>query len=482
MGVPLPAERIDRGLRLRGNKAARLQWSYLQGASASQTGQRWVELAILGGRGRVQILPGAVEASASSSGPLMRRLEASSRVDGRRTEVVRFVWIDGSEQISEREVFLESWQSPSDEIFQAGEARRLDDGSIIDSRLRVEMQPRFWRRAGILPPGGKLAAAIRRQLMEALQHLPPAPGERGRGDYMRGDAVVTNLEFDTVLALLRLGLVTGDHRVLRMAYAGARHCIDRDLDRESGLPFRHGPEHRHASPEPGHVWIQGLLLAGCVFADRELIAAARSLGLSLANRLNRPVPQAREAGETWRDRLRDEAWPLWELEMLLAFEEQPKLMAVADKLVVQILTRWDERNGVLRYGEGVSRGEAYKERAWLTGGILLPALRAHLRRSNSPVVAKRIKALEAGLLRVIRSGKEGMPLQYWLREGQVFSVFRSLETPEAIMILEGLSPRAQADCLRRSGLSPAVKGMLAPDDPKIATNFSMIGRCAWVYR
>jgi len=262
----------------------------------------------------------------------------------------------------------------------------------------------------------------------------------------------------------------------------ARHSIDRDLDRESGLPYRHGRDHRHAPPEPGHVWLQGLLLTGLVFADRELIDAARSIGRSLAARLSR-MPQLQLVGEdAWRDRLRDEAWPLWELEILLAFEDHPKIRAAADRLAARMLARWDARNRALRYGEGESRGEAYKERAWLTGGLLLPALRAHHRRTGQRPVGRLIADLEAQLRQQILAAGEGMPVQYWLRDGQAFSIFRLSRAPEAVMLLEGLSPRVLKRCLRRAGLRDSLLGVLEADDPNLATSFSMVGRCTWIYR
>ncbi|MHC5065297.1 MAG: hypothetical protein ACYTG5_15120 [Planctomycetota bacterium] len=482
LGVPLRVEDLDRGLRLRGSKGARLQWSYLQAEADSPSARRWVELAILGARKRVQVMAGGVEAESDLVGAVYRRETASISSPGRRVAETRILWADGGQELGRREVFLEPWWSPGGERFAAGEARRLDGRDLLATQLRGQVVAKHWRRVGLLPPGGRLAGDLRERLLDSVKRLPTAPGERGRGDFLRGSGVVTNLEFDSCLALLRLGLFAGDREILAMAHAAARHCIDRDLDRESGLPFRHGPEHRHAPPEPGHVWVQGLLLTGCVLADRELIDAARALALSLANRLSQARHLEQGEEEPWRDRLRDQAWPLWELEVMLAFEDHPKLRAAADRLVAQILGRWDERNAVLRYGEGESRGEAYKERAWLTGGILLPALRAHQRRRGDRSLSKVIERLEERLLRLIRSGDEGMPLQYWVRDGQVFGVFRSHGVPEAVMMMEGLAPRALKSCLRRSGILEATSGLLQVDDPMLATSFSMVGRCLWIYR
>src|SRR5690606_15079637 len=101
--------------------------------------------------------------------------------------------------------------------------------------------------------------------------------------YGRSNGVVTNLEFDTALGFARLWLAHEDPALLRRALDSARHLIDRDLDAD-GLPFRHGKDHRVAANEPGHTWLAGLLLVGCLSADDELIAAAGTIARGLARR------------------------------------------------------------------------------------------------------------------------------------------------------------------------------------------------------
>ena len=47
--------------------------------------------------------------------------------------------------------------------------------------------------------------------------------------------------------------------------------------------------HRTAGPDTGHCWLRGLLLTGCLFADRELIELAMTIGRSLAERVRKLV-------------------------------------------------------------------------------------------------------------------------------------------------------------------------------------------------
>ena len=187
---------------------------------------------------------------------------------------------------------IRNWTSETAEQFAAGEAQRVVDQGLIQRCLRARIPAKAWSRAGVLPKSGRLGAKLRAQLLEAVPNLPELPGDRGRGDYGRAGGVVTNLEFDTCLALVRLALAGEQQGILQRALESAWHLLDRDLDQATGLPYRHGRDHRQSQPEIGPVWLQGLLLVGCVFADRELIAAARSIGNSLGQRLRKASPLA----------------------------------------------------------------------------------------------------------------------------------------------------------------------------------------------
>src|SRR5262249_28372034 len=156
------------------------------------------------------------------------------------------------------------------------------------------------------PPDQGLARVLRPWLQQVAQALIELPGARGAGDFGRSGGVVTNLEYDTTWALLRLALALADEDLLLRARRCAWHPIDRDLDAARGLPFAHGKEHRSSPAEPGHVWLRGLLWTAAVTADDELLGGARQIAHALA------AMPAR--GEGRQERARDYGWPLQELE------------------------------------------------------------------------------------------------------------------------------------------------------------------------
>jgi hypothetical protein len=305
-------------------------------------------------------------------------------------------------------------------------------------------------------------------------------GARGRGDYARSGGVVTNLEFDTPLAFLRLGLAGADRELLRSGLEAAQHLLDHDVDPASGLPCRHGSDHRSGPAEPGHVWLEGLLLAGCIAADDRLIAGARSIAHSLAR--HPPRPLERSAGAAGLERGRDFAWPLLALEAWLRHEPSPSCARAADAYAAAIAERWDHAAGVVRFAEGEQRGQTYEERTWLTGGMLLPALRAHLGRRADRRIAAIVRALERRLAELLRTGREGVPVRVWVRKGRIVGELRLRRVPEAFFVLAGL---ATGDLLRMLGRDPvqrALRDVPPPDDPDLATSFTIAGRCTWILR
>jgi hypothetical protein len=228
-------------------------------------------------------------------------------------------------------------------------------------------------------------------------------------------------------------------------------------------------------PEPGHAWLTGLLLTGCFTADDELIDAARTMATGLANH------PARAQGRD--DRARDLGWPLLELEAWLRFADDHGCGRRADQLGQDLLARWDPRNGVLRFGEGEVERDRYLERAWLTGGILLPALRAHLRRRpERRDLAQVVHQLEHRLSALVAQGRAGLPVRYWVRAGEVEGQVRLTDVPEGALLLEGLPAAAAGAVLERRAVQKALDGVLSAHDPDLATTWSMVARCEWVLR
>jgi hypothetical protein len=224
------------------------------------------------------------------------------------------------------------------------------------------------------------------------------------------------------------------------------------------------------------VWLQGLLLTGLVFADDDLIAAATSMARGLARQPRAP-PSRRGL-----DRVRDIGWPLQEIEAYLACHDDPAVQRTADGLAHEIVRRFDARAGVVRFGEGERKGGAYEERAWLTGGILLPALRAHVARTANAHAQRVVAALEDRLLALLRRGQDGIPIRYWVDRDGLGSEFRLSGVAEAFLVLEGLAAKDLPRALARSQIAASLAGVPRLDDPDVATQWSLAARCTWVLR
>ena len=482
-GFPLPAERLGGGLRLRGDPRASLQWRLLQNRPDPYTGRVWVELCITssgraGSGRRVQIVAGGSGPTDPALGPVVRRVVQSREDADRRTRVVCWRWqtgeVDRVEYIEflTRQVYLE-------EEFGAGETLTLGlDGGLDGARFSGSgIRTRDWRKAGVLPPGGGLGREFRRHLVALAPRLGQLRALRDRGDYLRSGGIMTNLEFDTSLALARLALAedgAGRGDLLRWALRGALHTVGQDLDAKTSLSFAHGSDHRTGRPDPGHTWLSGILLVGCLAGDDTLLNAARRIARGLARH--------RAAGDAETDRIRDVGWPLLEMETWLRFAEDPEVEAGADRLVSELLSRWDEDNRVFRFGEGERRSGVYAEPAWVTAGCLLPGLRAYLRRRPHREVATMVGALERRLSDLVRNGRPGLPLRYWVVDNQVVGQSRQVGMPGGFMLLEGLPLAELRRCLDRGMVRDALLQVPREDDEDLATSFSIVGRCLWILR
>ncbi|MBL8728713.1 MAG: hypothetical protein JNM25_09805 [Planctomycetes bacterium] len=469
-GVPLSAAAVARGLRATGG--AVLQWRRLPIGDAAAD-PVWVELALVG-RGTVRLCAGGAAPAATGHGAAFVRDDEVQRLPAGDLTRTTWRWCSGAVDEQARLEFAVPTEVDG-EAFLAGEAlTRVTVAPAVRAAALCRLSgPRFVA-AGVLPPAGRLAVAVRRELLATLPGRHELPGLRGAGDFARSGGVVTNLEFDTTLAVLRCALATGDPAMLALAGRCARHLCDRDLDRRSGLPFAHGSDHRTGAPEPGHAWLQGLLWAGCWLADDGMLATARSIGRALAARP--------PSGEGRGERARDFAWPLLELEALLAFDPDPALAAAADRLALAIASRHDRAAHTFRFGEGEVGEGLYLERAWITGGVVLPALRAHLRRRPDAALAEAVRDAEQALLTRILATSDGVPTHWRVAGGEVFGVHAARGDPRALMLLEGLPPGELARLLRRSSLQNHLEHALRPDDPDLPTAWTMVARNEWVWR
>lgn len=459
-GVPVEHSLLQRGIGADGG--ARLGWRDL---GLRQGALRWIEVSLVGGHGTVRVR--CRDAAADRALPDVLQVECEG-------ETVTWRFCDGTVDQRQRVVFTVPTECAG-EIYSAGEARTLESLELAARSLPVLSLPRrIWERAGLLPPDAGLGRRIRDHLLQAASLLQELPGERGAGDYARSRGIVTNLEFDMPLALLRLALATGEPELLLRARRSALHLLDRDLDRDTGLPFPHGPHHRSGWPEPGHAWLTGLLWTGAVTADDLLLDGARALARALAAQ---PA-----VGDGPLDRARDHGWPLLELEHYLAWCEDPVVAKAADRLALHLQLRYAEELRTFRFGEGELGSGVYLERAWLTGGIVLPALQAHLRRRPDATLQRMVDAAVQQLLDRIGEARRGLPTQWrWGRRG-VFAEHFAAQDPRAFLLLEALPVADLRRLLRRRGFLDLLLETPQLEDPDLPTSFTMVARCAWIYR
>lgn len=473
-GVPLPARALARGLRLQSAGGCRMQWRRLQAGQDPDSGRVWVELCITGARGVSRVLAGGRPAVAGDLGPVVRRSLRRRTTSECTVWTETWLWHGGERDQLVQQVFHKRHLHGDSEVFASGEALTTWSPGFLERCLRAGIGPAQWRTASVLPGTGRLGRSFRERLAQLACSMTEAPGLRGRGDYQRSGGVMTNLEFDTPLAFARLGLALGDAALLARAWRSAVHLVDMDLDADTGLAHEHGRNHRSSPPDPGHTWLQGLLLTGCLFADRRLIRNARRMAIGIATH---PVSRAGRG-----DRLRDQAWPLLALESWLCFEENIEVARAADAIAAGLKSRWDDANRVVRFGEDRQRGGVYEVRLWLHGGALLPALRHHLARRRDPQIRKIVAELSRRLHRLVRSGRPGIPSHCWVRGGRVLRDARRQRSPESFMVLEGLAPGDLQRILARQLVRNALLDTPAAQDRDLPTSFSLAGRCDWVYR
>jgi hypothetical protein len=440
----------------------------------ARDGLVWLEIAAVADSGRVRVELGG--------GPLRNAVETHESdahdpfsTAASRIAQTRWVYADGTSDERRVHEFVVDADHRG-ERFSAGERLTEDsDGAARRCEAVLQLPRAFFERAGLLPSNGALGKRVRDHLAEVARALVELPGLRGAGDYARSGGVVTNLEFDTTLALLRLGLALGDESLLQRARRSALHLCDRDLDERTGLPFRHGPDHRAASPEPGHAWLQGLLWTGAVCADDRMLLCAQQIARGLA-----AMPAVAE-GEG--ERARDYAWPLRELEAYLAWRADPVVEAAADRMAAAIAVRYRPDLRTFCFGEGAfTDGAGYFERGWITGGVVLPALRSHLARKPDRELQRAVDEATEHLVQRIGQGRGGIPTHWRALRGSVFAEHRAEHDPKAFLMLEALPFRDLKRLLTRPHVQRAFDETPVLDDVDLATSFTLVARCEWIYR
>lgn len=472
-GVPLPHKGVARGLRLEDLEGARLQWRLLQERPDPVHDTVWVELLVAGSSGNGRICAGGAGPS-PEGGPLCG-VAAEERLgaDGVQLRIESWHHACGRVEQRTRRLFLRATDHEG-ERYGAGEALLDFDEAWLRRLQSVQVPRAAWERAGLVPPDAGLAAAHRAQLGRATAAMVQLPGRRGAGDHGRSGGIVTNLEYDTALGFLRMHFATGEPALLARAWRSARHLLDRDIDRHTGLPHAHGTDHRSARPEPGHAWLRGMLWTGLATGDDQLVDGARTMAHALAAH----PPD----GEGQQDRARDHAWPLGELEAWLAHADDPACALAADQLADAIVHRFDPGLDMLRFGESEVDGPMPLERAWVTGGIVLPALRQHLVRNPRESVARVVQRLERTLVEQLLRGEPGLPILWHAGERGPSAVHRAMADPRGWLMLDGLSFADLRRVLARPAIRRGLGELPQETDPDLATTFSMLARTRWIWR
>jgi hypothetical protein len=474
LGLCVSASAIKNGLSLAGRGV--MQWRRLPvgGADAKRV---WIEVGVVAPRGKVRLVSGGVGPCPSGRGPAYVFTRQERQLDVGMETVERWQWVDGSLDERIRLVF-DGRTERMGEVYLGGEGLTRQTGGLSH-------RARAWfcdgqmmaRRCGLLPMDrfqGNATRSIQRHLRSCVHQLQEMAGQRGQGDFQRGNDEVTNLEFDTILALIRCAIGLQDEHAWLMAQRSMRHFLDRDLDRRTGLPFRHGLRHRSVAPDPGHVWLQGLLWVALLTADDAALVTACEVAHALA--LQSPVAKGRF------ERARDYAWPLLEMEALLTFHSTMRLTAAANRHAAAIAGRFDPLANTFRFGEGELGGEVYLERAWLTAGLVIPALKAHLRRVQSVKIRASIQAVEDALMKQIGRGSRGMPTHWRITNGRVHAVHYERAAARGAWLVEPFGLREQRRIFGNSAVRRTMAKTPSLKHADLATEFTKMARCVWVWR
>ncbi len=198
-------------------------------------------------------------------------------------------------------------------------------------------------------------------------------GFRDFGDYRLWHGQYANCEYDPAFGFLNRFLVNGDAGDLAMAETMLKHWIrfdcsgPADHETPNGLPWVHGKDHRSGEIEPGHMWVDGLLLFCLLTGENRFREAAAAIGSYLAEYAPGPGVRTNERSESWR---------LMALTALVRAGE-PGLEQAMDSSAARLRARQSER-GYFRYHEEErEEGACWVANTWVTAGITMEALFRH---------------------------------------------------------------------------------------------------------
>lgn len=211
--------------------------------------------------------------------------------------------------------------------------------------------------------------AVSRCVLAVDREVHSIVGFRDFGDYRLGRGFA-NLEFDPACAIQLLALGSGDARHATLARDMLRHFATYDLSggergTPDGVPWMHGDDHRSFEVEPGHVFLDGLVLAALTgWDDGSVLGRAASGTLALAARSDA------------FERERDYGWMIRALATLAvtfgADDARSRMRELGSELL-----EFQAPSGAFRIDRGDSRSGAsgaYVVTPWLTALVTTEAL------------------------------------------------------------------------------------------------------------
>ena len=318
---------------------------------------------------------------------------------------------------------------------------------------------------------------LRRRLGRAITELSRRRSvafERGRDH--EGELVFGHHEFDLAFGLAAWAICERDAKAwaLGLRIAEQTLCCNRSRRWHSSakgrrLPVRHGRAAGIGAVDCGHVFLQGVVVLAFASGDRLLVEEVIAALDELVELVAQELPRV--------ERLRELAWPLLNLETGRRFVERGVWTSCVDKVLARLRSEVDvARGGFVLLGEHDTGYGRRRLDAWLSAGLLLPALEL----SSAPLA----KALRRQLAKALAAlpWRRGGLATHWLHDDARSWRPSSRSPPWAMaFLLEGF-----ARIPRLAGRFRSARSRVAHElpDPRWdeATRLALCLRQAWIVR
>lgn len=239
------------------------------------------------------------------------------------------------------------------------------------------------RRSAVFADGGlldsrnalvRMYVEVTGLLMKRLEHeWSTWDGFIDYGDYRKEYGIWANQEYDPAFGLLKRYLWTGSSRDLSMAESMLSHwlCFDRAGNKDPaawpGVPWMHGRCHRSGRNEPGHAWLDGLLLFHTLTGEERHLQGAKKIGDYFAGSL---------VGLKDTELERTVSWSLHGLSALVEAGHEGYSRAMEQ--AAAMLRSRQVASGFFGFRKSLCEEEScYESNTWVTSGITAPALLRH---------------------------------------------------------------------------------------------------------